>query len=151
VTAPVAATFGWPAGLLVTVATALLAALVVQPLQAKLDAEHDPQRPLRLSVLFRRDTWLAPATALRLHPALVPLTILAMSFATLQGCLFAFTVTWLTGSHGLTLVQAGTAFASMQAAGVVARILLGWLASPSSTAAATPGTASSPSQAASPP
>ena len=29
--------------------------------------------------------------ALRLHGALPPLTVLAMSFATLQGCLFAFT------------------------------------------------------------
>jgi MFS family permease len=128
VTAPVASSFGWPVGLLVTVAAALLAALIIQPLQASLDAERDPRQPLSLHVIFRRETWLAPAAALRLHPALPPLTLLAMSFATVQGCLFTFTVTWLIGTHGLTLVQAGAAFASMQAAGVVARIVLGWLA-----------------------
>jgi MFS family permease len=110
------------------VAVAIGAALSIQPLQAALDAERDPRRPLGMRAVFRRETWLAPAAALRLHPALPPLTVLAMSFATVQGCLFTFTVTWLTGAHGLTLVHAGTAFACMQAGGVVARIVLGWLA-----------------------
>jgi MFS family permease len=45
-----------------------------------------------------------------------------------QGCLFTFTVTWLVETQHFSLVQAGTAFAAMQAAGVVARIILGWLA-----------------------
>lgn len=127
-TAPVAAAYGWSVGLLVTVAIALLAALVIQPFKAGLDQERDPRQPLDLATLFRRETWLAPVLALGLHPSLPPLTVLAMSFATLQGCLFTFTVTWLTVSQGLTLVQAGAAFASLQASGVVARILLGWLA-----------------------
>lgn len=128
VTAPVAAAFGWSVGLLVTVSVALLAALIIQPLQAPLDAERDPLQPLSLHVIFRRETWLAPAAALHLHPALPPLTLLAMSFATVQGCLFTFTVSWLIEIHELSLVQAGTVFASMQAAGVVARVMLGWLA-----------------------
>lgn len=127
-TAPAAAAFGWPAALLLTVATALLAALLIQPLQAQLDAERDARRPLGLGAVFRKETLIAPVTALRLHPALLPLTLLAMAFAALQGCLFAFTVTWLVAVHRLTLVEAGTAFASMQAAGVAARIILGWLA-----------------------
>ena len=128
VTAPLGAAFGWPVALLATVAVALLAAAVIQPLQAQLDAERDPRVPIGLATLFRRSTWAAPVAALGLHPALAPLTLLALSFATLQGCLFAFTVTWLTVAHGMTLVEAGTAFACMQAAGVVARIVLGWLA-----------------------
>ena len=127
-TAPIAAHFGWPVAVLATVAVALLAALVIQPLERTLDAEREPNRSLTLMTLFRRETWAAPILALRLHGALPPLTVLAMSFATLQGCLFAFTVTWLTVDRGLGLVQAGTAFAFMQGAGVVARIVLGWLA-----------------------
>lgn len=127
-TAPIAAGFGWSAGLLFTIIVAVLAALVIQPFKAGLDQERDARQPLNLATLFRRETWLAPVLALGIHPSLPPLTVLAMSFATLQGCLFTFTVTWLTVSQGLTLVQAGAAFASLQASGVVARILLGWLA-----------------------
>ncbi|HEY8611816.1 MAG TPA: MFS transporter [Roseomonas sp.] len=128
VTAPVAFAFGWMTGVFLTVMVALLAALVIQPAKKGLDAERDPRQPVGLGVILRRETWMAPVAALRLHPALPPLTLLAMSFATVQGCLFAFTVTWLHVSHGLTVVQAGAAFASMQVAGVVARIVLGWLA-----------------------
>ncbi len=128
VTAPAVNAFGWVAGILVTVAVALLAALVIQPLKESLDAERDPRQPIGLGAILHRKTWAAPVAALRLHPSLPPLTALAMSFAAVQGCLFTFSVTWLNLSHGLTLVQAGTAFASMQAAGVFARLLLGWLA-----------------------
>ena len=127
-TAPLAAHFGWVTALLATIAVALLAAAIIQPLERTLDVERDPTQRITLLTLFRRSTWLAPIAALGLHRALPPLTVLAMSFATLQGCLFTFTVTWLTLDHGIGLVQAGTAFACMQGAGVVARILLGWLA-----------------------
>ncbi|MDB5415437.1 MAG: hypothetical protein JWR10_3772 [Rubritepida sp.] len=127
-TAPVAAFYGWPAALVMTVIVSLLAALVIQPSKATLDSERDPNQSLRLHTVFQRQTWLAPMLALRHHPALPPLTVLAVSFAVVQGCLFTFTVTWLTVGHGLSLVQAGAAFACLQAAGVVARILLGWLA-----------------------
>jgi MFS family permease len=37
-------------------------------------------------------------------------------------------VTWLVETRALTLVQAGSAFAAMQGAGVAARIAFGWLA-----------------------
>ncbi len=126
--APIAAAFGWSVAVLATVVIALAAALVIQPLQATLDTERDSTQSLRPSAIFSRATWMAPIAALRLDPALGPLTLLAMSFAVLQGCLFTFTVTWLTAEHGLTLVQAGMAFACMQGGGVVARIILGWFA-----------------------
>ena len=56
------------------------------------------------------------------------LTALSVSFAVCQGCLFSFTVTWLVETRGMGLVQAGSIFAVMQVAGVVARIFLGWIA-----------------------
>jgi MFS family permease len=135
VTAPLANGFGWPVAILVAILVALGSASLIQPLQTGLDAERDRTQPLGLGILLRRETWLAPVAAMRLHPALPPLTLLALSFAIVQGCLFAFTVTWLTLESGLGLVQAGTAFACMQAAGVVARILLGWLADRTGTPA----------------
>jgi MFS family permease len=55
-------------------------------------------------------------------------TALSVSFAICQGCLFSFTVTWLVEKRGFDLVLAGSVFAGMQFAGVVARILLGWVA-----------------------
>jgi MFS family permease len=128
VTAPVAAWLGWPAAILVAVAVALGSAALIQPVQATLDAERDRAQRIGLAVLAQRKTWLGPVLAMGLHKALPPLTLLALSLAVVQGCLFAFTVTWLTLEQGLGLVQAGTAFACMQAAGVFARILLGWLA-----------------------
>ncbi|WP_158537043.1 MFS transporter [Humitalea rosea] len=128
VTAPIAAAFGWSLALLVAVGTACIAIVAIQPLQQALDSERDRGRPLNLRGLLRPSVLFAPIGALRLHPVLPLLTVLGVSFAALQGCLFAFTVTWLTQIHGLSLVQAGAAFASMQAAGVVARVLLGWLA-----------------------
>ena len=128
VTASVAASYGSTVALLVAVATALGAAAAIQPLRAELDTERDSGRPLNPRAMLRREALLAPLAAMRLHPVLPPLTLLAVSFAVVQGCLFAFTVTWLVTLHGLSLVQAGAAFAGMQGAGVVARIVLGWLA-----------------------
>lgn len=125
---PVATEHGLLGAILLAAAIAVAAAASIQPFKRNLDAERDPKQSLDLHVIFRRETWLAPLAALRLHPALPPLTTLAVSFAVVQGCLLAFTVTWLHLTHGLSLVQAGTAFACMQGAGVVARIVLGWIA-----------------------
>lgn len=128
VTAPIAAGFGWGTALVVCAATAFVAALSIQGLRQELDAERDGTRSIAPGSVFSRGTLAAPFMALGLAPAILPLTLLAVSFAAVQGCLFTFTVTWLVETRGLSLVQAGSAFAAMQGAGVVARIVLGWLA-----------------------
>jgi MFS family permease len=114
--------------LLVAMATALAAAALIQPLRAALDAERDAARPIGLRDVLSAHTVAAPLAALRADPLLPRLTMLSVSFARCQGCLFSFTVTWLVETRGMGLVQAGGVFAAMQVAGVVARILLGWLA-----------------------
>jgi sugar phosphate permease len=63
-----------------------------------------------------------------MHPVLPPLCLQAFAFACLQGSLFNFTVTWLVESHGLALTAAGTIYATMQVAGVMGRLVLGWAA-----------------------
>jgi predicted MFS family arabinose efflux permease len=77
---------------------------------------------------FRLRRLAAPVTTLRLHPVLPPLCLQAFAFAALQGSLFNFTVTWLVEAHGFSLPAAGTVYATMQIAGVLGRLLLGWAA-----------------------
>ena len=128
ITAPITSSFGWAAALIVCAATAFLASASIQPLCRDLDSERDTSRSLDPRVIFSLATLSAPYSALRLSPLLPPLTVLALSFAVVQGCLFSFTVTWLVETRAMSLVQAGSAFAAMQGAGVAARIALGWLA-----------------------
>lgn len=126
--APVAEVAGWRGALGLGIVAAILACLAVQPQRVALDVERDPAQPIGLAALFSRRSLAGPFAALRLHRLLLPLTLLAFSFAVVQASLFAFTVTWLTEARGLPLVQAGAAFAAMQAGGAFARIGLGWLA-----------------------
>ena len=135
VLAPVAVAWGWPGALVLAVGIAVLSALVIQPSRASLDVEREPGRPVGMRALFSRRNVVGPFAALRLHPLLTPLTALACSLATVQGCFFAFAVTWLTETHGMTLVEAGMVFAAMQAGGVLARVVLGWAADRTGNAA----------------
>jgi MFS family permease len=126
IAAPVAALWGWQAAMWVAVATGLVAAALLWPARARLDAEPVRRFPLRQAFTLRRLG--APAAALRLHPVLPPLTLLAFAFAALQGALFTFAVTWLVEAHGVALTAAGTVYAVMQLAGVIGRLVLGWAA-----------------------
>lgn len=128
ITAPVAAMFGWQVALGVCAVTACIAAIFIQPLRPALDTERDASRRITLATLFSPKVLAAPYRALALSPQLPLLTLLAVSFSLVQGCMFSFTVTWLVETRGLSLVAAGNAFAALQAAGVFARIALGWLA-----------------------
>lgn len=133
--APVASFQGWPTALALAVVLALLAAAVIQPSRTSLDVEREPDRPIHPRALLDRRNLVGPFAALRLHPMLAPLTWLACSLATVQGCFFAFAVTWLTQTRHLTLIEAGAVFAAMQAGGVLARVVLGWMADRTGNAA----------------
>lgn len=110
----------------VAVAVGLLAAALLWPIRGRLDSAPLSPIPWRDAFTWRRLG--APVAALRLHPLLPPLTLLAFAFAALQGSLFSFTVTWLVEAHGVALTAAGTVFATMLVAGVVGRLVLGWAA-----------------------
>jgi MFS family permease len=126
--APTASRFGWEAGLTVGVLAGVLAALAIAPLRGRMDVERDPSRPIGPRALFRWRTLREPAVSLLSDPLLVPITLLGTSFAVVQGNLFSFSVSYLAIARGLTLAQAGMAYACMQGAGVFARVFLGWLA-----------------------
>jgi MFS family permease len=128
IAAPVALAYGWPAALMLAFGVGVFAILVIQPLRPAFDAERNRAQRLGLDAIFSPQAIRAPMATLRQNPLLPRVTLLSVSFAIAQGCLFSFTVTWLVEKRGLDLVLAGTVFAGMQLAGVVARILLGWVA-----------------------
>jgi MFS family permease len=128
IAAPVALAYGWPAALMLAFGVGVLAILVIQPLRPAFDSERNPAQRLRFSDILSPGAISAPMTAFKQNPVLRRVTALSVSFAICQGCLFSFTVTWLVEKRGFDLVLAGSVFAGMQFAGVVARILLGWVA-----------------------
>ena len=99
VAAPVAAVWGWQAALWLATGIGLVAAVLLAPLRGRLDAA--PTRPVPLREAFTLRRLGAPLAALRLHPVLPPLTLLAFAFAALQGSLMTFTVTWLVETEGM--------------------------------------------------
>jgi MFS family permease len=128
IAAPVALAYGWPAALMLAFGVGALAILVIQPLRPAFDAERNRAQGLGFGAIFSPRAIKATIAVLKQSPLLPRVTLLSVSFAIAQGCLFSFTVTWLVEQRGFDLVLAGSVFAGMQLAGVVARILLGWVA-----------------------
>ena len=128
IVAPAAAAWGWSTALLVSIAVGLTAAAIVAPARERLDTKREPNRPIGLATLLDPCTASAPFRLLRSNPALLSVTALAFSLAIVQGSLFSFSVTYLVTARHMPLATAGLIYACMQAAGVFARIFLGWLA-----------------------
>ena len=125
--APFAVAHGWNSALLLAVAAGLLSAAAIAPLRALMDVERDPARSIHPRDVFSLANVLGPVAVLRASPTLMSLTTLALSFSFAQGTLYSFSVTYLT-QRGLSLTDAGFAYACLQTAGVLARVFLGWLA-----------------------
>ena len=118
---PVAERFGWEWAIALACAMAASAALVIQPLRARLDDDRDPTHRVRID---------APGQSVRLvvtTPRLRPIALVAFSYGAMQLSLFAFLVTYLVERGGTDLVTAGLLFSVMQGAGFVARIGWGWV------------------------
>ncbi len=118
---PVAERFGWEWAVALACGMVLSAALIIQPLRARLDDDRDPGRRVRID---------APALSVRLilaTPRLHPIALVAFSYGAMQLSLFGFFVTYLVERAGTDLVTAGLLFAVMQGAGFVARIGWGWV------------------------
>ena len=126
--APVAAAWGWPAALAISVSVGVIAAAIITPTARWLNFEREPDRPIGPSALFNPRNVVAPFHLLKQNPALLTVTGLAFSFAAVQGSLFSFSVTYLTLDRHMALAQAGLAYAVMQFSSVFARVFLGWLA-----------------------
>jgi len=118
---PLALAIGWQ-GAALTVATASIAvALSVQPLRAGFD--QPDSRPARSGAHF-----LAGFVLVYRMPALRRLALSSITFAATQLSFATFLVTFLTERAGISLVTAGIIMAVAQGAGVVGRIVFGWVA-----------------------
>ncbi len=127
IVAPFAVAFGWPSALLLAVVVGIGSAAIISPLRRMMDVERDPTRSVHPRAIFSVDNVLTPVRALTSDRAMLTITALALSFALVQGVLYSFSVTYLTEA-GMSLAEAGLAYACMQGAGVFARVFLGFLA-----------------------
>ena len=109
--------------LLAITALCLVAAASGEWLRAALDRGRDAVAPLpRLARI------LAPVKFVAAHPVLATLAACSLVFSAVQVCVTSYTVTFLTHDLRWTLVAAGSALAVAQVAGVVGRILWGFVA-----------------------
>ena len=118
---PVAERFGWEWAVVLACCMVVSAALIIQPLRARVDADRNPAHRVRID---------APGQSVRLvltTPRLRPIALVAFSFGAMQLSLFAFLVTYLVERVGLDLVTAGMMFSVMQGAGFVGRVGWGWV------------------------
>ena len=125
--APIAAAYSWNVALLVAIAASAFSIVAIAPLRDTMDMERDRNRSIHPRDVFSLRAFLAPLRTLGEDRTLLSVTILAISFSCAQGTLYSFSVTYLT-ERGLSLIDAGFAYACLQVAGVIARIALGWFA-----------------------
>ena len=118
---------GWNAVIAVSFAVALLAVSVVQPVRARIDGDRVREQRVALRYLISPANLMIPLNAVSAAPGLRRIALAGACLAVGQGCWIAFLVTYLTQGLNISLVSAGVVFASMQAAGIFGRLLLGWL------------------------
>ena len=123
-----AAQYGWRTAILIIAGTVILSVAAVQPWRRRFDAHRQLDRVFRPSLFLKPAILREPVRAIRLSPALLPLTYAGASFAVVQGSVFSFLVTYLVDDVGLGLTMAGLAFAALQIVGVAARVGAGWFA-----------------------
>lgn len=113
---------GWQGALGVAAAMNLVCILLAQPLRQRLDDDRDPARLLALSSLMRPIRLVVNYRALRL------LAACSFVFSMVQVSLTTYLVSYLNVSLGYSLVAAGLALSITQAAGIIGRVLWGWMA-----------------------
>lgn len=108
----------WRGALGIVAAACVLVALAAQPIRAALDGDREPGRRIHVGSLA------GPLRVVLTTPDVRRLAFMSFVYSSLQLCLVTYLVTYLTGSLGYSLVQAGFMMSAAQAAGVVSRI--GW-------------------------
>jgi MFS family permease len=125
---PIVAAFGWRVSLLASGIFVLVVLLSVQPMRASLDAGRTRDQRLTMRTFLSPANLLAPLAALTASTSLLRLAAAGACLAVGQGIWFAYLMTFAVSALGYDLGAAGVAFAIMQAASVIGRPLLGWLA-----------------------
>jgi len=119
---PLAQQLGWRGTMLVSAGACCCFALLLQPLQGRLDTEASPHHAIHLSDFH---TTVAGVMAV---PELRALGLACFAFNGLQAVFTAYLVTYLT-ALGYDLVTAGALFSAVIAIAIPCRILWGWVGS----------------------
>ncbi len=119
---PLIERFGWRIALLIAAAGAILAVAAMAPFRKRIEPPRDPASGrLRIDLA-------APLRSLKSAPGLPRIAAVGIVLSVTQSSWFTFAVAYLVIAHRLSLAAAGLVFAVMQAAGVVGRIGMGWIA-----------------------
>lgn len=117
------AAMGWQAAVMAVIILSVLSLIVVQPWRGLLDPErHETPPPRKI-----RFGDVVPLEGMKEHPLLPFISFTAFTYAAGQMIMFTYTVTFLTVQAGYSLIDAGVAYAVMQGASVVMRVLAGWI------------------------
>lgn len=106
---------------------AAMTALLMQPFRAAIDHGRDRNQSLHIRQFLSLGNISKPVNALRHTPQLMQVAMSGTCLAVGQGVWISFLVTILVTRMGMNLTTAGYYFSLMQAAGVVGRVLLGWV------------------------
>jgi MFS family permease len=120
---------GLEAALAAVALLALMVALCLQPLRRRFGESTDQTAPFGPRALFRTRNIIDMGRAVGTSPELRLLTATGIAFSVMQSVMFAFFVTYLVHGVGLSLPAAGLCFSTMATAGVLGRLVIGWLAS----------------------
>jgi MFS family permease len=119
--------FGWRIALAMFVALLLATSIPLLLAPAHFN-ESRPRPRFKLSMLFALSNLRQPFLTIATIPGLSLLSLASIGFATVQGVLNAFFVTFLANGLGYDLKLAGLLYAMNQAASVAGRIGLGFVA-----------------------
>jgi len=119
---------GWATALAIAACLAGVTAFLVEPFRLQLDARQSHPSIDAFGSLFSSQMLTTPFKAVRGASGLTHLAYTGFAFAVVQGSVFALYVTYLVTTVGTDLAAAGAAFAAMQLAGAIARIVVGWVA-----------------------
>lgn len=121
---PVASVWGWQAALMLVAGYCAAMAVLSQTVRNELDeinADRTHARPSRGGVF-------APFRLILERPALRDVAVCSLFYSAVQLCVTAYMIIWLTEVYQMDYLLAGVVMAFAQGAGVVGRLLWGWLA-----------------------
>jgi len=110
--------WGWRHAAIIVGLFCLLAAVLVQAVRKKLDADRRADRKFTFKAVFR------PLQMVWSHGPFLKLAVASMIFSGMQLCLITYLVIYLDKTVGMTLVAAGLTLSAAQGVGMAARI--GW-------------------------
>ena len=113
--------FGWRGALVCAALMAVTLALLLQPLRAEFDSDRRPQHSLKLTDI--RATLIAVLSDKRVRDLAMGL----FAFTGLQLAFASFFVSFLSLGLGWSLTDAGIAYSIAMGAGIVGRLIWGWV------------------------